>query len=132
MQQSLDDYEKLKAEKEEKIRNATELAGDQNDVNSVGVFEKKIQTDNPVRKSKEVQTSSVVYQNLFKENSSNSSRQSKFSFSKSVKNLPVYDPNDNKSIISQSISTNLLEAQSKMKNKDDYILNSGKWCLNFY
>ena len=50
LQQDLDQYELLKAEKEQKITNATQLAGDSNDVNSVGCFEKKMQTTQTVKK----------------------------------------------------------------------------------
>lgn len=110
---NLDEYEKLKMEKEQRIKNATILAGKHNDVNSVGIFEKKIQTYSNPMKSQGVQTFGIAYQNLFKEGSSHSSTHTKLTFTKATRNLHEFEHSERKSVLNRSISTNLLETKVK-------------------
>ena len=107
--QSIEEFEVLKNKEEERKKNAVELAGDPNDINSIGVYEKKLQTDEKIYASQNTQTINVIFSEVINKKESAGSKHSQVTYTKPLNKLGELNEIGRNSMINRSLSWNVLE-----------------------
>ena len=106
--QSIEEFEKLKRKEENWKFNAIELAGNPNDINSVGIYEKKIQTEVKQFSSQNTQTINVIFSEINRKESA-ASKHSQNNCTKPLNKLGELNEMGRNSMLTRSLSCNVLE-----------------------